>query len=255
LAAVTYLGPAPYFGIADSPFFDEVSSGMGVLEDFEDGALNVPGVVANCGGPIGARPSVDEDDGVIDGVGAGVSFVATAGVRCPNVFDFEFAPDFGGRYPTFIGFVVVGSVRMIDDEGNFSYQLNTSLFDVEGNEITDGRIIEFPEQFIGFDATTHRFVGFRSDVGIARLMTTGSRIDHLQFGIPEPQSALLVILGAALLLVRRRGRRRSTGVAAAGDGCPPGKTPSAMCYCRSDPAPSGGIGWPLASTRRVVRNW
>jgi len=59
------VGPTPYLSDADSPF-----AGLGLssfyLEDFEDSALKVPGVVASVGVPRAPGPetdSVDGDDG------------------------------------------------------------------------------------------------------------------------------------------------------------------------------------------------
>jgi len=205
-AAITYLDPTPYFGANDSPFFDEIVSGLVVLEDFEDGALNVPGVIAHCGGPISARPSVDEDDGAIDGDGFGTSFSTGGSPRCLRTFDFEFSPVFGGQLPTLIGMVMVDGVRVLNGEGMFVHEVEVSLFDEAGMEIGDMNVIPFPEQFITRDSDTHRFVGFRSDVGISRITVRAPRIDHLQFGIPEPSSGALVITAGALLLARRRRR-------------------------------------------------
>src|SRR3954469_19260349 len=77
-AAVTFLGPSPYLQTSDSPFISDINAGRVALETFEDGLLNVPGVPASTGVPIGPGgniDSVDGDDGNIDGSGtAGHSF-------------------------------------------------------------------------------------------------------------------------------------------------------------------------------------
>ena len=69
----TFLGPSPYLSFSNSPFlglpFDYFH-----LEDFEDLALNTPGVdksTGNIAGPGIWTDSVDVDDGVIDGSGLG----------------------------------------------------------------------------------------------------------------------------------------------------------------------------------------
>jgi hypothetical protein len=205
-AAVTYLDPSPYFGVQDSPFFNEIISGHGVLEDFEDGQLNVPGATAPCGGTMSARPSVDEDDGIIDGDGFGTSFSSVgAPAGCPDFrVRFDFTPTFGGQLPTFIGMVIVDDISMREG-GMTVFELEISLVDAEGAEL-DTNIIPFPEQFISRDANTHRFVGIRSDVGISHIEVSAHRIDHLQFGIPEPSSGVLVTMAGVLLLVRCRRR-------------------------------------------------
>ncbi len=63
-AGVTFLGPTPDLSAADSPF--DLSSNF-YLEDFEDGALNTPGVSGNVKVQSGFVDidSVDADDGVI----------------------------------------------------------------------------------------------------------------------------------------------------------------------------------------------
>jgi hypothetical protein len=43
-AATSSIGPLPYLSAADSPFLSDPTL-VTVLEDFEDGALNVPGIV------------------------------------------------------------------------------------------------------------------------------------------------------------------------------------------------------------------
>lgn len=70
--ALILFGPTPYLSAADSPF--SLSSPGLLLEDFEDGALDTPGVSSTNGaprGPSGLTDSVDGDDGSIDGSGNG----------------------------------------------------------------------------------------------------------------------------------------------------------------------------------------
>ena len=65
-------GPT-YSSFADSPFFSQSFSYF-YLEDFEDGALNTPGVTTHQSwyvkGPSASTDSVDADDGVVDGAQA-----------------------------------------------------------------------------------------------------------------------------------------------------------------------------------------
>lgn len=88
VSGVFLLGPCPYLSQTNSPFD---LSGLGstfFLEDFEDRALNVPGVAASSGGASsntccpGLHDSVDADDGAIDGSGlAGESWFSSTPIR------------------------------------------------------------------------------------------------------------------------------------------------------------------------------
>ena len=72
-AEVTFLGPTPYFSVADSPFEMSALGTTYFLEDFEDGDFDLPPGVRTYDDDVRApRPttdSVDGDDGVIDGSG------------------------------------------------------------------------------------------------------------------------------------------------------------------------------------------
>ena len=118
-AYLTFLGPSPYLRGADSPFkgrnFDYFH-----LEDFEDLALNTPGVTRSAG-TIGEearayRDSVDGDDGTIDGLGIeGESlFVARSSSlwdwlpwldRGSTGITFTFDRDVLGAFPSHVGIV------------------------------------------------------------------------------------------------------------------------------------------------------
>ena len=99
-----FLGPIPYLSVADSPF--DLEGSAFVVEDFEDGVFNVPGVVASAGAPIGpggTTDSVDADDGAIDGLGNdGNSFFSINGAAG---ITFTFDTDVLGALPTSAGIV------------------------------------------------------------------------------------------------------------------------------------------------------
>ncbi len=67
-AAVTVFGPIPYRQRSDSPFYQGILEGNIYLEDFEDGELNTPGVAISDNGRILRDISVDEDDGMLNGM-------------------------------------------------------------------------------------------------------------------------------------------------------------------------------------------
>src|SRR5262245_59247501 len=104
-ARADILGPTPYLSFADSPFNGGSFSSF-FLEDFEDGALNTPGVTASAGwsvlGPGAFTDSVDGDDGAIDGAGTrGHSFFSN-GTQSSLTFN---AAALGGALPAAAGIV------------------------------------------------------------------------------------------------------------------------------------------------------
>lgn len=105
LVDVVTFDAVPYAGRGDSPF--ELDGGGFFLEDFEDGALDTPGVRAIEGHvrpPSPQTESVDDDDGARDGSGTrGHSFYSDAG-SVQLVFDASVL----GGYPTAVGLVSTG---------------------------------------------------------------------------------------------------------------------------------------------------
>lgn len=104
--AAWYLGPQPYLQASDSPFsgpFDWFH-----LENFESGAIAVPGVTVTTGavvidpGPL--TDSVDADDGAIDGSGRGGHSLYSGGTL--NAITFRFDKTLLGALPTHAGIVV-----------------------------------------------------------------------------------------------------------------------------------------------------
>ncbi|MHC4745152.1 MAG: hypothetical protein ACYS8Z_24820, partial [Planctomycetota bacterium] len=122
-SSIHLYGPRPYLQASDSPF-----AGLGLyLEDFEDGALNTPGVTAGGVGiyfpPSGgsSTDSVDADDGVIDGDGRWGRSLWAAGL--PGV-TFTFDAAALGGLPTHVGVVWTDGLgdtifEAYDGDGNF----------------------------------------------------------------------------------------------------------------------------------------
>ncbi|MEL7447639.1 MAG: thrombospondin type 3 repeat-containing protein [Pseudomonadota bacterium] len=178
------IGPLnPYLSFADSPFspanggqFDEF-----YLEDFEDFALDTPGVSGS--GMVFTSPtnadSVDADDGIIDGNGSGgVSY--RAGPPIPTVaFDFE--PIFDGNYPSHVGLVWTDGLPM---------NITTTFEAFDGNGASLGLI----EAMIADGSNTgetadDHFFGAVSTIGISRVTISNNNVDtfsvemdHLQYG-------------------------------------------------------------------------
>lgn len=212
-ATAQLIGPHPggglsYRSFADSPFHGLPFSWF-YLEDFEDHALNVPGVSASAGGVTSVifgpdyHDSVDADDGVIDGSGLdGDSYFYRYGVLGIR---FNLDADALGSLPTHAGLVWTDGenpaiFEAFDENGN-------SLGVLSGSHSTPGYLGQTEED---------RFYGVVHMGGISAIKI-GSRfggieIDHLQFGriaaVPEPgvlaMLAGMAAFGGGLLLRRRR---------------------------------------------------
>jgi hypothetical protein len=202
-ATPLFLGPSPYLQKSDSPFLGDVNAGRSVLEDFEDGVLNTPGVSASTGLPIAAggnTDSVDGDDGAIDGSGlGGHSFFEGNG---PVGITFTFSP-ISGKLPTEAGIVWTDGGAGCDVTLEAFGLGNVSLGTRTGTAVGDGSN--------GGTTAEDRFFGVVDAGGITAIKISNSsggiEVDHLQYGVPEPTS-LMALLGSPLLLLRRRAPRR-----------------------------------------------
>ena len=210
-------GPLPvtsYLGFGDSPFSGTPFADFH-LEDMEDGLLNTLGlsVVSNTPGTtigaIGMNPnadSVDEDDGVIDGLGRdGMSLAEVNNISTENLgYTFSFDPVSLGYLPTHVGLVWT--------DGGFGRSTIVEFFDADGELL--GSIGPTPvgdNSFAGGTAED-RFFGAIFEEGVASMTirTPGGvnvlEVDHIQYGI-VPTPATLAAIVASGLLVPRRGRR------------------------------------------------
>ena len=204
-AAVTSLGPVPYLSAADSPLLADPALDV-VLEDFEDGLFNVPGVIAepienyafspfdpfvNDGrgivvGPGPDTDSVDGDDGVIDGWGNGGSayrstasdHFATGPTAYDNLLWLSFQPNSDGKYPNSFGFVWTDGEPGYDPI-NFT-EVILGIGEINADGTTTNAEISFPSPSVGgdnaFDGGTgeDRFVGATSDKGIVAVYITST---------------------------------------------------------------------------------
>jgi hypothetical protein len=193
-ADLTFLGPSPYLSEADGPF-KGLNFDYFYVEDFEDLALNTPGVTRSAG-TIGEearayRDSVDGDDGTIDGLGTeGESlFIAKSSAlwdwlpwldRGFTGITFTFNRDVLGAFPTHVGIV------WTDAEGPPS----TSVF-LEPFGPTGISLGTFGPHSVG-DSTTSgttgddRFLGVIDLNGISAVRifqhADQMEVDHLQYG-------------------------------------------------------------------------
>lgn len=207
-------GPIPYRSFLDSPFFARPVINFH-LEDFEDGALNTPGVTVEPGtvvtAPGSATDSVDGDDGALDGNGQnGRSLYSNSAAGPMSKFTFEFdAAALGGEFPTLVG-IVWTDVGNVTSGETYAGPVTVEAFDPSSTSIA-----VIGPVTVGGDGTVEgltaedRFFGFSHVPGIARLEismsnSTDWEIDHLQYGLPEPSTlgiGMLVLIG---LTARRR---------------------------------------------------
>ena len=219
--ALTYYGPTPYFGVADSPFYG-ISFDYFYLEDFEDGALNTPGVSVNKGALVSSPSygysnvdSVDEDDGSIDGqciIDCSAWWLSLRG--WPGV-EFTFDANVLGNLPTHAGLVFTDSIV-----GDWYFE----AFDADGVSIGVYGPFIIGDQDWTSNVNDDRFFGVEYYGGISAIRlyygvnieSYGLEVDHLQYGystltpVPEPGTMLLVGSGLiGLAGLRRRSRRRA----------------------------------------------
>ncbi len=207
LQAQTFFGPTPYLQQSDSPFNSQIIAGTVLLETFEDGLFNIPGVSASDGtviGPGGLTDSVDADDGVIDGSGTnGHSFFTLAG---------SITFTFSGPLPTMAGIVWT--------DGGGGATITFQAFDA--NNMLIGTLIgNHADGNVDGQTAEDRFYGVIDGIGISKISISNSvgglEVDHLQFGAPVPEPATLTLfvcsaLGAVLLF-RGRAHRRIAALA------------------------------------------
>jgi len=183
LTATTFIVPEadspPYLQFSDSPFFSiDFTSGYFHLEDFEDDALNTPGVAAAGGTIIGVEDwgslvdSVDLDDGFLDGFGTtgglGRSFFGEA-------FTFEFDAGVLGQLPTHAGIVWTdgGTPAAIE------------AFGPDGASLGRATGIAHSDGSVSGTTAEDRFYGVVNAGGISRIVLDSGgyqEADHLQYG-------------------------------------------------------------------------
>lgn len=214
-ARAQYSGPSPYLSFTDSPF-NGVGFSYFFLEDFEDGALNTPGVAANAGtvsSPGGFSDSVDADDGAIDGSGAGARALLNS---TTTSLTFTFSAATLGALPTHAGIVWtdVGNAATAGID-NVSFEAfdaaNASLGVLGPFLLGDGTALSQTAEDRFFGVTN---AGGISAIRISMATSTDWEVDHLQYGrvapaaaIPEPGTGALLTLG--LLPFSRALRRRT----------------------------------------------
>jgi len=219
-AAILY-GPTPYTQFSDSPFasidFTTDPYGYFHLEDFEDGALNTPGVTVSAGSVLlGSNnsnntltDSVDGDDGAVDGSGSkGNSFYSNNN----KILRFTFDANVLGKLPSHVG-IVWTDVGFVDGDtppvftgkGDVVFRAYTA-----GNHLLKTIIAEdLGDRLANGGTAEDRFFGTRYYPGIAsfeiRMPTSGDwEVDHLQYGYVPTPALLPGLIGLGVAALRKK---------------------------------------------------
>lgn len=201
-AGGVFYTPTEYLSFTNSPWAGENADV--VLEDFESGQLNTPGLSAAGGsvrGPSQYTDSVDFDDGLLDGWGRNGHSYWTLDGSQGLTFTFDGGPR-GTSLPTIAGLVWT--------DGNWQAMITFEAFDSQGESIGSVQHILGDNNDGTGQTGEDRFLGVAYNGGISSIRITASiggiEVDHVQFGQPIPAPAALALLGAAGLIRSRRRR-------------------------------------------------
>jgi hypothetical protein len=189
-----------------------------VLETFEDGLLNIPGVTASGGSVLGPDELTDSVEATRDVVVDGVTYRRGHSFYSNRQSNLEFIFDAAGigALPRYVGIVWTDVGFSSDSAGNGFGKVTFEAFDgvnasiglITSPVLGDGR----------FDGTTTEDTLFFANYadGISKIRigmpdSTDWEVDHLQYSLSQvPLPAALPLLATALaglaLAARRRGR-------------------------------------------------
>ena len=220
-SAAQFLGPSEYrafdnpaAGAAVSPFRN-LDFEYFHLEDFEDGALNTPGVsvreFTTTNITTATSDSVDGDDGVVDGWASGSTKSLFSNFSTSS-FTFDFSADALGTLPTHAGIVWTDIGRNGGGAPSESDLVDNTIFEAFGPAGESlGAIGPFSlgDWSIFRSTPEDRFFGVINPEGISaiRISMPGHsnwEVDHLQYGsvtaVPEPSGLILTMVGMASIL-------------------------------------------------------
>lgn len=212
------LGPSPYLRASDSPFAGG-SFTYFHLEDFESGALSVPGVTLSTDwvvlSPGVFTDSADADDGTVDGSGTAGRSLYSGNSQGELTVTFN-ALALGGL-PTHAGLVWT-DVGAVSGPVSAVGPVTFSAFDVADVLIGTIGPVDLGDGTATGGTAEDRFFGVTHAGGISRIVIAMStsidwEVDHIQYGlaltaIPEPATFALLGAGLALAVWRMRRRRQ-----------------------------------------------
>ena len=174
------------------------------FNNFEPGSPGfiMPGLIIPFPAYTGNSGSIDEDDGMVDGFGAGTTLRSrvTSGPR----FVFNFTPDALGRLPRYFG---IAFPRAVSSD-TFPYQAEEIIgaTDAFGVSIFSNYVFSTPEgPFPEFSSQWGIFFGFYNESGISQVtLKNAFWVDHLQFGYSVPEPGRLWVPAVFALALRRR---------------------------------------------------
>lgn len=177
------IDPVPYKSRADSPFQGVAFATYDHFEDWEDGAVNTPGVTASStalGSAFGASliDSIDGDDGVVDGKCEKAAGTCESGFAQGSIsFTFD-AAMLGGQLPTHVGIAWTDGSTACD-----------AIF--EAYDATDTLIGTKTATGVGDNSNSgtvdeDRYFAVVHAAGVKRIVVTSSsggvEVDHLHYG-------------------------------------------------------------------------
>lgn len=208
-ASAQFLGPTPYLSLADAPFQGPAFS-YTYVEDFEDGALNTPGLSSLDGLVTSPGPqvdSVDGDDLLIDGSGtAGRSYYSRNAL---SSFRFNFDETALGSFPTHAGVVWTDVGNVLSGTTGFGGVL-FEAFDAGGSSLGVFGPFVLGDGNANGGTAEDRFFGFVNAGGISSILismdnSTDWEVDHVQYGyVPAPGAGVLLAIGGVAASRRRR---------------------------------------------------
>lgn len=172
---------SPYFSAQDSPFDISGIGYSSILEDFEDGVSNTPGMSADFTAIVAPSPvtdSVDGDDSVIDGSGVdGRSIYSGSNPITSITFDSRTL----GGLPTSFGLVATDSLIA-------NRRITMSAFGPGGQFIGQRTYEPMFSNLPGTATSEDRFLGLTAAGGISRIELSPGAIeyDHIQYNLPSP---------------------------------------------------------------------
>jgi hypothetical protein len=211
-AAPVFYSSGPYLSLADSRLPAAAPGMRFYLEDFEDGALDTLGVVANGGNAksfevLGPGAAASVENGALGHALKSTVGWQQYGSKTNTLYFSELTLDFDprilGTFPDSAGLVITKFESPATEFILYAYDAAGNRFgELEGNSA---------------GLTGNHFLGVTSPLGISRIdlitavwdAPSGFQVDHVQLRVtPEPGLLMLAGSAAVVLFLAERSRRR-----------------------------------------------